>query len=190
MAIPLNGPMRAPEVPLPPDPPRRRRSIFGNVRRGAGWMAAGPVDWVGTRRIARSASFIGELWALLRSGPSRDTRFKTEPDKGFDLQATAFSCGVSLDELAERFAARRRQTARLAYTTFAIAWLFLLGWTWQALLSPWTATRITSMVYFLPFCVLFFLVAFYNALLNYQIRIGRMASWREYLATPNGFWPS
>ena len=190
MAIPLNGPSLPPDRPLPPDPSRKRRSFLGKVLHGAGWMAAGPVDWVGTRRIARSASFIGDLWSLLRGGPPRDTRFKTEPDRGFDLRATAFSYGVSVEELSERFAARRRQTARLAYATFAMAWLFLLGWTWQALLSPWTTTRVTSMVYFLPFCVLFFLVAFYNALLNYQIRTGRLASWREYLSTSEGFWPS
>jgi hypothetical protein len=40
-----------------------------------------------------------------------------------------------------------------------------------------------------PFCALSLLVAFYNALLNFQIRTGRMASWREYLATREPFWP-
>jgi hypothetical protein len=49
--------------------------------------------------------------------------------------------------------------------------------------------RITSALYFLPFCALFFLIAFHNALLNFQIRIGRLASWREYLATTEKFWP-
>ncbi len=190
MAMSLNRPALPPERPLPRDRSPKRRSLFGRVFHSAGWMAAGPVDWVGTRRIARSASFIGDLWALLRRGPPRDRRFKTEPDKAFDLRATAFSYGVSVEELSERFAARRRQTARLAYATFAMAWLFLLGWIWQALLSPWTVTRVTSMIYFVPFCGLFLLVAFYNALLNYQIRIGRLAGWREYLATSEGFWPS
>jgi hypothetical protein len=42
---------------------------------------------------------------------------------------------------------------------------------------------------FLPFCALFYLLAFYNALLNFQMRIGRAASWREYLATSEPFWP-
>jgi hypothetical protein len=190
MGNPLGDPSAPADRPLPPAPPRKTRSILGNVFHGAGWMATGPVDWLGTRRIVRSASFIGALWSLLRSGPRRDARLKTEPGRGFDLQATAFSYGISVKELAARFDARRRQTARLAYATFAMAWLFLLAWIWQALLSPWTATRVSSMVYFLPFCALFFLVAFYNALLNYQMRTGRLATWREYLSTSDRFWPS
>ncbi len=190
MGIPMRRPPIPPDRSPPRHPPRKTRSFLGNVFHGAGWMATGPIDWLGTRRIVRSASFIGALWSLLRSGPRRDSRLKTEPDRGFDRQATAFSCGISMEELAARFDARRRQTARLAYATFAMAWLFLLAWIWQALLSPWTAARVSSMVYFLPFCALFFLVAFYNALLNYQIRTGRLATWREYLTTPDRFWPS
>jgi len=56
-------------------------------------------------------------------------------------------------------------------------------------LSPWTAMRVVLAVEFLPFCALFFLLAFYNALLNFQIRIGRTASWREYLSTKEPFLP-
>ena len=44
-------------------------------------------------------------------------------------------------------------------------------------------------VEFLPFCVLFFLVAFNNALLNFQIRMRRLATWRDYLLTSESFWP-
>jgi hypothetical protein len=42
---------------------------------------------------------------------------------------------------------------------------------------------------FLPFLSLFLLVAFYNALLNFQIRMRRSASWREFLLTDDGFLP-
>ncbi|MBN9560490.1 MAG: hypothetical protein J0H14_07130 [Alphaproteobacteria bacterium] len=169
--------------------PARRRSIFGRAIRGVGWLAAGPVDWIGTRRIARSWSFIRDLAATLRRGPRDDDRFKTEAGGGFDVDATAFTCGLSVAELEARLAASRKQTARIAYATFALAWMFLLGWLWSALSSPWSAARIASALNFLPFCALFFLVAFYNALLNFQIRIRRKASWREYLATAEPFWP-
>jgi hypothetical protein len=172
-----------------PAPARKRRSLFGKVFRGAGWLAGGPVDWIATRRIARSASFIRDLVVTLRVGPQRDARFKTHDDGVFDLQATAFCYGLSVHELEARLAARRRQSARIAYGTFALAWFFLLAWLWHALSSPWNAARIASALDFLPFCVLFFLVAFYNALLNFQVRIGRRASWREYLATSERFWP-
>ena len=186
MPIPFESHRPAASMPAPA---RKRRSLFGRVFRGAGWLAGGPVDWIATRRIARSASFIRDLVVSLRVGPQRDTRFKTGDDGGFDLQATAFCYGLSVHELAARLTARRRQSARIAYASFALAWFFLLAWLWHALSSTWSAARIASALDFLPFCALFFLVAFCNALLNFQIRIGRTASWREYLATSERFWP-
>jgi hypothetical protein len=97
--------------------------------------------------------------------------------------------GISLFELERRLKVRRRQTARIAYATFALGCIFLTAWICEALLSPWTAMRVVLAVEFLPFCALFFLLAFYNALLNFQIRIGRTASWREYLSTKEPFLP-
>jgi len=64
-----------------------------------------------------------------------------------------------------------------------------MAWVCEALSSPWTAARIALALEFFPFCALFFLLAFYHALLNFQIRIGCAASWREYLATSAPFWP-
>ena len=173
----------------PPEDRKSRRSFFGKVFRGTGWLAAGPVDWVGTRRIRRSWSFIRDLVSILRRGPTSDNRFKTQGGGAFDVRATAFSYGMSVPELEARLQSRRLQTARIAYAAFTLAWLFLCGWVWHALASPLTAMRVTSALYFLPFCALFFLIAFHNALLNFQIRTGRLASWREYLATTEKFWP-
>lgn len=141
------------------------------------------------RRIRCGWSFIGDLVCILRGGPARDARFKTEDGGVFDVHATAFSYGMSVPELEARLRSRRLQTARIAYATFALAWLFLCSWIWHAVASPLTAMRVTSALYFLPFCGLFFLIAFYNALLNFQIRTGRLASWRAYLATTETFWP-
>ena len=163
----------------PPDDRKKRRTFFGKIFRGTGWLAAGPVDWAGTRRIRRGWSFIGDLVSTLRRGPTRDNRFKTGESGVFDVRATAFSYGMSVPELEARLRSRRLQTARIAYATFTLAWLFLFGWIWHAAASPLTAMRVTSALYFLPFCALFFLIAVYNALLNFQIRTGRLASWRE-----------
>ena len=185
MPIPLN-PRRSSESAAP----GKRRSIFGHVFRGTGWLATAPVDWLGTARIRRSWSFIGDLVGILRRGPVDDRRFKTEDAGAFDVRATAFNYGISVPELEARLRYRRLQTARIAFVTFGLAWLFFLGWVWQALSSPWTSLRLTSAFYFLPFCALFFLISFYNALLNFQTRSGRLATWREYLATDDGFWPS
>jgi len=170
-------------------PGSKRRSLFGRVFRGIGWLSAGPVDWVGLHGISRSASFIRGLSATLRSGSRRDPRFKSREDGGFDIEATAFLRGISVFELERRLRLRRRHTARIAYATFAMGYIFLAGWVCETLSSPWTTGRVFLALEFLPFCALFFLLAFYNALLNFQIRIGRTASWREYLVTNEPFWP-
>jgi hypothetical protein len=168
---------------------QKRRSLFGRVFRSIGWLCSGPVDWAGLSRLSRSASLIRDLSATVRSGSRRDRRFRTSGDGGFDLDSTAFLYGISVPELERRLKVRRRQTALIAYATFALACIFLMAWVCEALSSPWTAARIALALEFLPFCALFFLLAFYHALLNFQIRIGCAASWREYLATSAPFWP-
>jgi hypothetical protein len=151
---------------------------------------ATPAAWSGADLVKRGWSFIRDLVALLRARPARDERFKTEGKIAFDVQATAISYGVSVPQLEAQLATRRLQTAHVAYAALALGTTFLLGWIWHALSSPWTITRVTLALYFLPFCAVFFLVAFYNALLNYQLRARRLASWREYLATQDRFWPN
>jgi hypothetical protein len=167
----------------------RRRSLFGRVFRGIGWLSAGPADWLGPRGISRGASFIRDLTIALRAGSRRDPCLRASEQCGHDLEATAFLHGISLFELERRLRVRQRQTARIAYATFALGCMFLTAWLCEALVSPWTATRIVLALDFLPFCALFFLLAFYNALLNFQLRIGRSAGWREYLSTDKSFWP-
>ena len=168
---------------------QRRRSLLGRAFGSIGWLCSGPVHWAGLSRHSRNASLICDLSATVRSGSRRDRRFRTSVDGGFDLDSTAFLHGISLFELERRLKVRRRQTARIAYATFALGCIFLTAWICEALLSPWTAMRVVLAVEFLPFCALFFLLAFYNALLNFQIRIGRTASWREYLSTKEPFLP-
>ena len=169
-------------------PLRPRRGVFRRVFRGVGWLASGPIDWAGTRGIGRGAAAIRGLAVAARSRPQPDPRFRTDEGQ-FDLEATAFLHGLTVPQLQARLAARRRHTARVAYATTALAVLFLLFWVRAALATPWTASRLALAVYFLPFCLLFFLIAFYHALLNFQIRTGRLASWREYLTTSEPFWP-
>lgn len=157
--------------------------------RGAGWMASGAADWAGADRIRRGWSFIGILLQVLRDSSARVSPIRIEPRGSLDLEATCLRLNMSLEELESRLRARRRQTAMMARVTFALACIFLLGWMWKALSTHWTTSRVTSFLYFLPFCVLFFVLAFHNALMNYQIRTGRLATWREYLMTDERFLP-
>ena len=167
----------------------RRRSLIRSTWRGVSWMSGGPADWAGISSIRGGASMIGRFLGAARSRPERDRRFKIEPEGTFDLQATACSYGMTVSQLEARLASRRRQTAVIAYGTFVLACLFFLGWLRSAMVIQWAALRVMSMLDYLPFCLLFFLIAFYNALVNFQIRVGRTASWREYLSTNQAFWP-
>ncbi len=172
-----------------PASPRKPRSAFGKAVRAAGSLFAGPVDWFGRRGIAQGAALIRALLIALRARSNGDPRIRTSERGQFDLRATALSCGLNMLALEARLAARRRQTAWLAYGAFALGCLFLLAWVWQALGMAWSAARLASALEFLPFCALFFLLAFYNALLNFQIRNGHLASWREYVGTSEPFLP-
>jgi hypothetical protein len=175
---------RANEAAMP-----RRRSTFRKVLSGIGWLAASPGDWAGAKRLARGASLIGGLAGAMHMRLQRDPRFKVGEAGSFDLVATAFSYGMTVPQLEACLATRRKDTARIAYATFALAGMFLLAWVRAALSSPWTISRMVLGVEFLPFCMLFFLIAFYNALLNFQIRMRRLVNWREYLLTNESFWP-
>ncbi len=189
MAIDLNAP---PSSPTTDDnsSPVRERSILGRVRRGARWLGRRPAEAVGLSEIRENAGLIAMLIRMLKAAPQKDRRLHLDEDRKLDLRATAFSCGVPERDLAVQLARRQRQTALAAYVAFSLGCLFVLTWLWRALTSPWTAFRIVSALEFLPFCGIFFLLAFYNALQNFQLRTGRMASWHEYLATDEAFWPN
>ena len=167
---------------------QQRPSLFRRMSRGLGWLSAGPADWAGLRGISRSASLIGELAAIMRSASRRERDVGANREGGPDLNAA--SCdGLSAVELERYWKVQRRQTALTAYGTFALGCLFLLAWVYEALSSPWIAARLVLALKILPFCALFFLLAFYHALLNFQIRVGRLASWREYLLCSEPIWP-
>jgi hypothetical protein len=186
----LAAPSSVPPNDETPEPTRRiRRSWFGKLFGGVGWILSGPMDWADTKSIARASALIRGLSIVARSWLPRDSRFRLEPDGGFDMTATAYCFGLSVPELQRLLTARRRQTARIAYLMFGLACVVLLTWFRNALMSPWTSARVVLALEFLPFCVLFILIAFYNALINFQIRMRRVVGWREYLTTNEAFWP-
>lgn len=192
------------QIPLPPldrepDPfrqsraapvaPPKSRSMFGKVFRGIYRLGSTPVHWFGTKHIRAGASLIEDLAGRMRARPRRDPRFRTEGRDAFDLCATAFSYGISVAELERRLSSRRRQTAFMAYTLAGLGLTFFVAWLWQVLAAEGSGRRLLLAADFLPFCLLFMLLAFYQALVNFQIRMRRTASWRDYLMTDCGFWP-
>ena len=185
----MDGPIPLASGSPSPEPPRRRRSVFGKTLRGARWLLGGGSDWAGVKSVRRGAALIGDLAPASRSDTSDRERIIVDEDRTLDLRATAFSQGLTEDALLRHLDKRRRQTVRIAYGTFTLACLFLIGWLHAAWHTPLALSRILLAVDFLPFCALSFLIAFYNALINFQIRSGRRASWREYLLADCGFMP-
>jgi hypothetical protein len=167
----------------------RRRSRFRRALGGVGWLFQSPTEWLGWRSISKGAGAVGRLYRRTRASQKRDRRFKTQENYTFDLVGTAFAYGISTEELERRLAARRRQTALLSYVLFLMACAFVLAWVWVALRTVNGGGRVVLLLQFLPFCVLFYLMSFYQALINFQIRTARTANWREYLTTEDGFLP-
>jgi hypothetical protein len=166
----------------------RRRSRFRRALGGVGWLFQSPGEWLGWQSISAGAGAVGGLYRGTRASQKRDRRFKMQENDTFDLVGTAFAYGISPEELQRRLAVRRRQTALLAYVLFLMACAFFLAWVCVALRTG-AGGRVFLLLQFLPFCVLFYLMSFYQALINFQIRTGRTANWRQYLTTDDGFLP-
>ena len=195
--IPLEGQEPSRWLPegdrFPPGSPansdRERRSWFRRMLGGVAWLSAAPVDWMGWRTISNGAALLGRLYQRTRSVRRRDSRFKMGEDRAFDVAATAFAYRITQEELQRRLGARRRQTATLAYGMFSLACMFVLAWVCVALRTASDGGRVVLLLEFLPFCPLSYLMSFYQALINFQIRTGRAAGWQEYLSTEEGFLP-
>ena len=95
-----------------------------------------------------------------------------------------------MEALEQRLRKRRLQTAHAAYATFALGALSLVSWLYAALHMRMSSARIFSALEFLPFCTLFFLLAFKSAWMNWQLRTLRTGSAIAYLRTTEPFLPS
>src|SRR5208283_1148067 len=170
------------------DEPPRRPGAFRRLIGGVGWLLSGPVDWAGARSIGRGAAAIRGFAEVARSSEPSDGRFRTTEGR-FDPRAAAFLQGATVAHFEARLAARRRQTVLAAYAALLIGGGFTLILLRTLLSVPWTLLRLLPVVWFVPFCLLFFLVGFYQAMLNFQLRTGRLATWREYLTSGEQLWP-
>jgi hypothetical protein len=153
------------------------------------FIAGSPVDNVGFEEISEGRRFIGALWRQLRRGAPIDTRLKTGDDGRIDLMATAFSCALSVEDLLGQLRFRQAQTARAAYAMFGLGSASLVLWLYGALHVRISSVRLFSAIEFLPFCTLFFLLAFRAAHLNWQIRTRRLGSPVAFLTTTEPFLP-
>ena len=140
-----------------PTPCKRQRLRFlRQSTEGARWLFASPAEWFGLKTIRSNAASIGQTYDQIRAPRARDRRFKTNGDRGFDMVSTAFAYGISVEELERRLAARRRQSAFLAYVLFGLGCALGLAWAWVALRTATGGGRAILLIQFLPFLDLFY----------------------------------
>ena len=168
------------------EPAKPRR---GRIVRAVRYVVSPLGMWAGTRSIRGSASFIGDTVREARVGTRRDPRFRLFPDGEFDLEATAFMFSISLEELKHRLAVRQRQTAWTAYLCVVLACASTVTWIGHVFGSPAEPGSILLFGYSMLFGAICVLGAFYQALVNYQIRAGRAVGWSGFLLADRGFWP-
>ena len=157
--------------------------------RGLRFILRAPFGALGTEDIVRNAETISKLGAQIRRAPGPDTRIRTDDDRNLDVVAMAAGAGVNIAEILRLLGNRRRQTAHAVLYYLAGGFGFLGLWLFEAARLPVYA-RAAYVVGLLAICAAFFLSAFYNALINWQIRTLRLGSVREFLATEESWWPS
>lgn len=165
-----------------------KRTLLGRLWGGVKWVGSVPARGLPLEEISSGWRWIAETITGFRTKKPEDRRFRTYEDGSFDLQATAFLHGMTVWQVDSLLARRQRERAIAAYFFFAWGLLFLAIWLWMMATTPWSGWLIVPVLEFAPFCVFLFVIAFQNALANYQIRIRRLASPAEFLKA-EAFWP-
>ncbi len=178
-------------VEHPDRPPQggRRRTKRGYIWRGTRLVLGAPIAALSLPQILQNGRLIRGLISDLRRGPLPPRAVPIDPDGSLDFSATAVAYGVSEKELGARLARRRVQTATMAYLAFALGCTFIGLWFWRLLELDGTGLRLLVGLQFAPFCLVFFLAAFQQAHINWQLRTGRLGTAGDYLRSPDPFWP-
>lgn len=163
----------------------KRRGFFAAVGRGVRL----PFSTFPAEAVRENARLIGNLAEHLHGRPDSEPKLHRTEDGRIDLRATAFALGEASHALERRILVRRRQTARAAYVSLALGAASVVVWLWRAWTSPMQETHLLGALNFLPFCLVFFLVAFRNAHINWQLRTGELGSAGAYLRSPAPFLP-
>jgi len=169
--------------------PQSKTGFFRKGMRGVHWLGQGFSVFLPWQRIRRSGETIASLYASIRRPPADAYGIVLRDDGRFDLEATAKRYQGSIEDVEYLLRHRREETRKAAYCAFLFGWIAFGGWFYRALTLSWQPSMIIPMFAFFPFCLAFFLVAFRNGLLNYQLRMRRFAGALDYLMAEDGFWP-
>lgn len=170
-------------------PPKQRRSRAASLWRGTKYVLGGPIAALSLGQIAHNGRLIRGLVADLKRSPVSLPGDQCRLGGTLDRTATAFIYGVSEAELDIQMARRRSQTMAFAYAALTMGCLFLGTWFWRLLETDSTVQRVITGLQFAPFCLVFFLAAFQQAHVNWQLRTGLLGSAGDYLRSPEPFLP-
>lgn len=177
------------EQPDKPPAAGRRRTKQGYVWRGTKMVLGAPIAALSLGQIMQNGRLIRGLVSDIKRGPLPPRVIPITPDGKLDFSATAIAYGLSTRDLEAHLAKRRGQTATMAYLAFALGCTFVALWFWRLLELDGTAVRLLVGLQFAPFCLVFFLAAFQQAHVNWQLRTGRLGSAGDYLRSPEPFLP-
>ena len=169
--------------------PGRRRTKRGFIWRGTKMVLGAPIAALSLGQIIQNGRLIRGLISDLKRGPLPLRAVPIDLHGKLDFAATAVAYELSERELEARLARRRGQTATMAYLAFALGCTFIGLWFWRLLELDGTGLRLLAGLQFAPFCLVFFLAAFQQAHVNWQLRTGRLGSAGEYLRSADPFWP-
>jgi hypothetical protein len=187
----MAGPTKRRRVTAAVESPTNDRKISRSRRflRTVFRLTGNPLAAVPREEIVRTGRLIRELAAHLRTGSVRADRLYFRDDRTIDLAATAFANGINVAALDDLLVRRQHESARAAWLAFGLGWVFFVLFLLRATAAALTVSHLMPLLEFLPFCVVFFLLAFRSGLRNFQLRERRLATAAEYLTASQGFWP-
>jgi hypothetical protein len=149
-----------------------------------------PIACIGVEQIADNGRLIRELAHTVRTGPGADPMVWVQPDRTLDVAVMAWEAQVPMSEIERLLDNRRRQSRQATWGYLAGGSVFVvLGFIHAASLLPALPTLLYALS-IAAICCCFFLLAFYNALINWQVRTRRLGTAREFLDTDETWRPS
>lgn len=163
---------------------RRPRGLW----RALGFLVSGPIATFGVRNVVDGAHTIEILAGRIKAEANRPSSVRLDDAGFFDLPATAARTNTDIHQLEVLLRYRRVQTARATKTYLFGGCAFLAFWVYAGLIAPGGAST-AYILALIALAALFFIGAFYNALINWQVRTKRLGSLQEFLATSETWWP-
>lgn len=166
-------------------PARRSRGLW----RTLGFLASSPVATFGVGNVVEGARTIEFLAGRIKAEGNRPSSVRLDDAGFFDLPETAAQTNTDVSHLEVLLRYRRSQTARATKTYLTGGCGFLAFWVYVGLFAPGEAS-LGYILALIALAGLFFIAAFYNALVNWQVRTKRLGTVQDFISTSETWWPS